>query len=90
MLAANMRSDHLKLSRWAESWEKRHGKIWCETRVKNNERREQGEFVRGSRNDSRSTFEAIRDGTKALNENRKARQAAAELKADHSQEPACV
>ncbi len=38
--AANMRSDHLKLSRWAESWEKRHGKIWCEARVQNNERRE--------------------------------------------------
>jgi hypothetical protein len=27
--AANMRGDHLKLSRWAEGWEKRHGRIWC-------------------------------------------------------------
>ncbi|MDH3662874.1 MAG: relaxase/mobilization nuclease domain-containing protein, partial [Alphaproteobacteria bacterium] len=67
--AANMRGDHLKLSRWAESWEERHGKIWCETRVQNNDRREQGEFVRGSNNVPRSVFEAIREGTKALNDN---------------------
>lgn len=86
--AANMRGDHLKLSRWAESWEKRHGKIWCETRVQNNERREQGEFVRGSTNVPRSAFEAIRNGTKALNDNRDVRQAAAELRADQQRKAA--
>ena len=80
-LAANMRGDHLKLSGWAESWEKRHGKIWCEARVQNNERRERGEFVRGS-NVPRSVFEAVRDGTRALNDNRDARQAAVDLNAD--------
>ncbi len=86
--AANMRGDHLNLSRWAESWEKRHGKIWCEARVQNNERREQGEFVRGSTNVPRPVIEAIRDGTKALNDNRDARQAGAELKADQQQKAA--
>ena len=80
--AANMRGDHLKLSAWAESWEKRHGKIWCEARVQNNERRERGDFVRGSTNLPRLVFEAVRDGTRALNDNRDARQAAADLKAD--------
>ena len=86
--AANMRGDHLKLSRWAESWEKRHGKIWCETRVQNNERREQGELVRGSTSVPRPVFEAIRDDTKALNDNRNARQATAELKADQQRKAA--
>ncbi len=86
--AANMRGDHLKLSRWAESWEKRHGKIWCEARVQNNELREQGEFVRGSANVPRPVFEAIRNGTKALNDNRDARKAAAELKADQQRKAA--
>ena len=86
--AANMRGDHLKLSRWAESWEERHGKIWCETRVQNNDRREQGEFVRGSNNVPRSVFEAIREGTKALNDNRDARQAASELMADQQRKAA--
>ena len=86
--AANMFGDHLKLSRWAEGWEKRHGKIWCEARVQNNERREQGEIVRGSTNVPRSAFEAIRDGTKALNDNRGAHQAATELKADQQRKAA--
>jgi len=83
-----MRSDHLKLSHWAENWEKRHGKIWCEAWVQNNQRREQGAFVRGSNNVPRSVFEAQRDGTKVLNDNRDARQAAAELKADQQRKAA--
>ena len=86
--AANMCGDHLKLSRWAESWEKQHGKIWCEARVQNNARREQGEFVRGSTSVPRSVFEAIRNGTKAFNDNRDARQAASELKADQQRKAA--
>ena len=86
--AANMRGDHLKLSAWAESWEKRHGKIWCEERVRNNLRREQGEFVHGSTNVPRSVFETVREVTKALNDNRNARQAAAELRADQQRKAA--
>lgn len=36
----------LKLSRWAESYEREHGKIYCQERVKNNERRRAGAFVK--------------------------------------------
>jgi len=80
--AANMRGDHLKLSRWAERWEKAHGKIWCEERVHNNKRREQGDFVRGTAHVPRPVFEMVRDGMKDFNDNREAKQAVAELKAD--------
>ncbi len=36
----------LKLSRWAEAYEKTHGKVYCEQRVENNARRDQGEWVK--------------------------------------------
>ena len=86
--AANMRGDHLKLSRWSESWEKRHGKVWCDERVRNNERREQGEFVRGTAHLPRPEFEAARDGTRGFNDNREACLVAAELRADQRQKAA--
>jgi hypothetical protein len=35
----------LKLSKWAEEYEREHGKIYCEERVENNERREE-EYVK--------------------------------------------
>lgn len=44
--AATLSNDHLKLSRWAEAYEKKHGKIFCEQRVKNNEARRKGQFVK--------------------------------------------
>jgi hypothetical protein len=37
---------HLKLSSWAEEFEKRQGQIRCEQRVENNALRRQGEFVK--------------------------------------------
>jgi len=36
----------LKLSKWAEEYEREHGKIYCEQRVENNEQREQSKFVK--------------------------------------------
>lgn len=45
-IAAPLKMDHLKLSTWAESYEKQQGKIRCEQRVENNELRRRGEFVR--------------------------------------------
>ncbi len=45
-IAAPLKKDFLKLSAWAEAFEKRHGKIHCEQRVENNALRRQGEFVR--------------------------------------------
>ncbi len=45
-IAAPLKMDHLKLSAWAEAYEKRQGQIRCEQRVENNERRRRGEFVK--------------------------------------------
>jgi MobA/VirD2-like, nuclease domain len=45
-IAAPLNMDHLKLSAWAEAFEKRQGQIRCEQRVENNERRRYGEFVK--------------------------------------------
>lgn len=45
-LAAKLANDHLKLSRWAEAYEKQQGKIRCEQRVENNALRDQGQFVK--------------------------------------------
>lgn len=45
-LAANIYNDHLKLSRWAQKYEKQRGKIYCPQRVANNNRRDRGEFVK--------------------------------------------
>jgi hypothetical protein len=39
-------NDHLKLSAWAEEYEKRQGKIRCEQRVENNALRRKKHFVR--------------------------------------------
>lgn len=39
-------NDRLRFSTWAEAYEKEHGKIYCEERVINNERRRKGEKVK--------------------------------------------
>jgi len=80
--------EKLKLSRWAEDWERRHGKIFCEQRVANNAERDQGRFVKDRSGVSRSTLEATRSATQGLNDNREARQAASELKVDHRRKAA--
>ena len=71
-LAAKISQDRLKLSRWAEAYERAGGKIFCQERVLNNARRDQGEFVkaemRAAPRPSRLT-EAVRP---ALNDNREA------------------
>jgi hypothetical protein len=45
-IAAPLSNDHLKLSAWAEEYEKRQGKIRCEQRVENNALRRKKHFVR--------------------------------------------
>ncbi|HUF79697.1 MAG TPA: relaxase/mobilization nuclease domain-containing protein, partial [Burkholderiales bacterium] len=54
--AAALSNDHLKLSRWAEAYERKHGKIRCEQRVINNEARRQGRFVKDRRSLRPMTF----------------------------------
>jgi hypothetical protein len=41
----NLPFSKIALSKWAEDYERQHGKIYCEQRVENNERRAEGEFV---------------------------------------------
>ena len=45
--AANMGRDRIKLSKWAERYERQQGKVRCHQRVRNNERRARGQWVRG-------------------------------------------
>jgi hypothetical protein len=47
--AATLSNSKLKLSQWAEAYERERGKILCPQRVRNNARRSRGEFVRHSR-----------------------------------------
>ncbi len=44
--AANLVRDRVTLSKWAEDYERRQGRIRCEKRVKNNAERRRGEWVR--------------------------------------------
>jgi len=56
---------HLKLSTWAEQYEKERGKIYCENRVANNAARKRGEFTRGHQHRPRHLQEL-----EAANQNR--------------------
>ena len=47
--AATLSNSKLKLSQWAEAYERERGKILCPQRVKNNARRSRGDFVRHPR-----------------------------------------
>ena len=44
--AAVLSQSKLKLSRWAEAYERTQGQIWCKERVVNNERRKRGQPVK--------------------------------------------
>lgn len=67
-VAATLKLDHQKFSRWAERYEKEHGKVWCQGRVKNNLARDfrrsaggKGKFIkdaRSQRNDSAAAYAA--------------------------------
>lgn len=43
-ISARTSHDQIKLSEWAEAYEKRHGRVLCPERVKNNEARRRGEW----------------------------------------------
>lgn len=80
--------EKLKLSRWAEEWERSGGKIYCEQRVANNAERDQGRFVKDRSGVPRSTFDVARAALQGFNDNRDAQEAAAELKADQRRKAA--
>ncbi len=54
--AATLSNSKLKLSQWAEAYERERGKVYCPQRVTNNARRSRGDFVRHPRT-PRSVFE---------------------------------
>jgi Relaxase/Mobilisation nuclease domain len=47
--AATLSNNTLKLSKWAEAYEQKRGKIFCKKRVENNAKREQGDYIRSPR-----------------------------------------
>lgn len=51
-------NDRLKLSKWAEAYEREGGHIYCEDRVINNAERERGNYVKGARDLARHIYEA--------------------------------
>ena len=57
-------NDRLKLSQWAESYERERGKIWCQDRVANNARRQKdGDYIRSNSPTPRSLagdYDAVR------------------------------
>ncbi len=59
-------NDQLKLSQWAENYEKERGQIYCEDRVVNNERRREGEYVRGGKNEARHIHDAVNDNARGV------------------------
>lgn len=50
--------EKLKLSAWAEAYEKERGKVWCDNRVINNAARRRGEYTRGVPSRARHVYEA--------------------------------
>ena len=56
--ARNIPFDHLRFSAWAEQYERDHGGIRCEERVKNNAMRAQGRMVRDTVSLSRAEYTA--------------------------------
>ena len=51
-------NDRLKLSKWAEGYEREGGQIYCEDRVINNAERERSNYVKGARDLARHIYEA--------------------------------
>ena len=62
-------NDRLKLSKWAEKYERDCGHIYCEDRVVNNAMRENGEYVKGKRDQARHIFEAQGPSPAPANDN---------------------
>lgn len=60
-------NDRLKLSQWAEAYERERGKIWCEERVQNNAKRKQdGDYIRSNSPTPRSLakdYDAVRSAS---------------------------
>ncbi|MEL6216979.1 MAG: relaxase/mobilization nuclease domain-containing protein [Pseudomonadota bacterium] len=93
--AASTSKDHLKLSKWAEAYERGHGGIRCHARVNHNARRERGQFVKNA-NLTRQEYEWVKQhrtaDPEAVRAARAERQAkdGDELKRDHIRRSAAL
>ena len=67
--ARNIAYDQLRLSRWAEQYERDHGGIRCEQRVTNNDIRRQGIMVKDTISLTRAEYTARERAQKAAVEN---------------------
>jgi hypothetical protein len=80
-IAAPLPNDFLVFSRWAEDYERREGKIFCERRVENNARRRNGEFVRDRDSQNAAEFHRWRKARiDAQHDKRKQESAALDTK----------
>jgi hypothetical protein len=61
--------EKLKLSQWAQAYERERGKIYCEERVHNNDARQRGDFTRGLRPVPRQIIAATKVLREASNDN---------------------
>lgn len=84
-MAAKLSMDHLKLSAWAEEFERNQGKIRCEQRVENNERRRKGDFVRDFNSQNAAEFHRWRQERTARQFDKRAMETAV-LDARHERE----
>ena len=67
-------NDRLKLSQWAEAYERERGKIWCEERVENNRRRQaDGDYIRTNSPTPRAMADDYAKASHAANDNDAAR-----------------
>lgn len=57
--AADIKRDWIKLSKWAERYERETGRVFCDLRVNHNARRANGEYVKND-NLSRKEYEIVR------------------------------
>ncbi|MGH6837486.1 MAG: relaxase/mobilization nuclease domain-containing protein [Methylocella sp.] len=84
-VAAKLSKDHLKLSVWAEEFERRQGEIRCEQRVENNALRRQGEFVKDRDSQNSGEFHRWRQERVARQHDKRAMEGAG-LDARHERE----
>ena len=67
-------NDRLKLSQWAEAYERERGKIWCEERVENNRRRQaDGDYIRSNSPTPRPMADDFAGASDAANDNEASR-----------------
>lgn len=82
--AASYSNDQLKLSQWAEEYERRHGKIFCQERVANNAERQNGNWRKAASQPRNQYLEWKKATTKQLWDQHRADTAANKADRGHA------